>query len=254
MMKNLLTILAFVAISFYAQAQCTPNPSLTAAGIYPDTITNLPLAAATSPYSAIIDAVIPVDTVVDLGGGAISVTIDSIGIVGMSGLPGGFSYAANSASGFWEAGTKGCVLIQGNPTQGQVGVYHLEIYISSYGMIGGIVATGEIKDTMYTYRIDIRDSSEVSISEAKENTFFVSQNYPNPFSKYTEINVNSSENTTAGLVVFDVLGNQLSNSTHSLVVGENKILYNAENLVSGIYMYQLRINGQTITRRMIVNK
>jgi Secretion system C-terminal sorting domain len=252
MMKNLLSILAFVAIGFYAQAQCTPNPSYTSAGIYPDTTINLPLAAATSPYSAVIDAVIPQDTVVDLGTGPLTVNIDSIGVTGMSGLPSGFSYSANSASGYWEGGTKGCVLIQGNPTQGQIGVYHLQIFLSTFGNVAGFAVPEQV-DTLKAYRIDIRDSSQVSISEAKENTFFVSQNYPNPFSKYTEINVNSSENTTAELVVFNVLGSQLSNSTHSLVVGENKILFNAENLVSGIYMYQLRINGQTITKRMIVN-
>jgi len=252
-MKKLLSILVFVAISFYVQAQCTPNSAYTSPGIYPDTTTNLPLAVATVPYSTVIDAVIPQDTTVDLGSGPIVVTIDSIGVTGMSGLPSGFSYATNSASGFWPGGTNGCMLIQGNPTPAQVGIYHLQIYLSTFGKYLGL-ALPEQKDTLFAYRIDIRDSSQVSITEAVKNTFFVSQNYPNPFAKYTEININSSENTTADLVVFDVLGNQLSNSTHRLVVGENKILYNAESLVSGIYMYQLRINGQTITRRMIVNK
>ncbi len=253
MMKKLLFLCVFIGAIQFAQAQCTPNPALTQAGIYPDTITNLPLAAATSPYLAQIDAVIPTDTVIDYLGSTVSIAIDSIGVIGIDGLPAGFSYATNTASGFWQGGTKGCLIIQGNPTQAQVGIYPLDIYITSYGNISGYSVPGQ-KDTLSAYVIDIRDSSEVSIYSIEKEVFAVSQNYPNPFAKQTEISINSPKNTTAELDVYDVIGNQISSSLHNLNRGENAIIYKAENLVQGIYIYQVKVDNQVITRRMIVSK
>jgi hypothetical protein len=253
MMKKLLLLCVFIGAIQFAQAQCTPNPALTQAGIYPDTITNLPLAAATSPYLAQIDAVIPNDTVIDYMGNMVSVSIDSIGVTGVDGLPAGFSYATNTASGFWQGGTSGCLIIQGNPTQAQVGIYKLDIFITSYGNISGFSIPGQ-KDTLSAYRIDIRDSSEVSIYSIEKENFSVSQNYPNPFSKQTEITINSPKNTTAELVVYDVIGNRISTSIHNVKRGENAITYHADNLVQGIYIYQVKIENQLITKRMIVGR
>jgi len=183
----------------------------------------------------------------------VSVSIDSIGVTGVDGLPAGFSYATNTASGFWQGGTSGCLIIQGNPTQAQVGIYKLDIFITSYGNISGFSIPGQ-KDTLSAYRIDIRDSSEVSIYSIEKENFSVSQNYPNPFSKQTEITINSPKNTTAELVVYDVIGNRISTSIHNVKRGENAITYHADNLVQGIYIYQVKIENQLITKRMIVGR
>jgi hypothetical protein len=252
MMKKLLLLCVFIGVIQFAQAQCTPNASLTQSGIYPDTITNLPLAAATSPYLAQIDAVIPTDTVIIYAGNQVSVNIDSIGVIGVDGLPAGFSYTTNTASGFWEGGSTGCLIIQGNPTQAQLGVHQLDIYIEAHGKLVTFPLTQ--KDTLSAYRIDIRDSSQVSIYSIEKEDFAVSQNYPNPFSKQTEITINSPKNTTAELLVYDVIGNQISSSIHNVKRGENAIMYKAENLVQGIYIYQIKIENQLITRRMIVSQ
>ena len=49
-MKKTLLILTFVFASIFANAQCTPDPQFTAAGVYPDTTTGLAPAYVGQSY------------------------------------------------------------------------------------------------------------------------------------------------------------------------------------------------------------
>jgi hypothetical protein len=92
--------------------------------------------------------------------------------------------------------------------------------------------------------------------EVKQPVMFsLYQNYPNPFNPVTEIKYSVSESGPVTLKVFDVLGNEaacLVNETKT--AGEYNVSFNASELSSGVYLYQLRTNNYSSTKKMIFMK
>ncbi len=89
----------------------------------------------------------------------------------------------------------------------------------------------------------------------KVESFTLYQNYPNPFNPVTKISYRMKEAGNVTLKVYDVLGNLVTTLINSEInAGLHEINFNAENLASGIYYYQLRSGGFLETRKMILLK
>jgi len=86
-MKKYILTLFILLFSLSIYAQCVPDQQFTSPGIYPDQATNLPAANVGQPYSAIITALTPLDTVVDISGLLLNVTIANIDLTSITGLP-----------------------------------------------------------------------------------------------------------------------------------------------------------------------
>ena len=87
------------------------------------------------------------------------------------------------------------------------------------------------------------------------NSYKLSQNYPNPFNPTTIINFSIPQNGLVTLQVYNILGQKvvtLINKTMN--AGAYKVSFNASNLSSGVYLYRLRVNGFTATRKMMLLK
>jgi hypothetical protein len=153
--RNFLIAILFVLTAQGYSQSCVPG-NYTTPGVYPDTITNLPKAVATISYNEAITFVIQNDTTIPPG---ITLTVDSLGITGVTGLPQGFIYSPNTSTSYWHGGATGCVLFSGNPTQAQVGIYPLTFEIKLY--ISGISAI----DTIFGYKIEILDSAFASCND-----------------------------------------------------------------------------------------
>lgn len=87
------------------------------------------------------------------------------------------------------------------------------------------------------------------------NSYSLSQNYPNPFNPTTQIKYSLSKPGSATLKVYDLLGklvatliNEQKNS------GSYTITFNATNLSSGVYFYQLNSGTFSSTKKMMVIK
>jgi phosphatidylserine/phosphatidylglycerophosphate/cardiolipin synthase-like enzyme len=85
----------------------------------------------------------------------------------------------------------------------------------------------------------------------------LSQNYPNPFNPTTNIRfqLNSGQNVT--LDVFDIMGRRVATlaENRGFSPGEHTLMFDASNLSSGMYIYQLRLDsGQTLSRKMMLVK
>jgi photosystem II stability/assembly factor-like uncharacterized protein len=81
------------------------------------------------------------------------------------------------------------------------------------------------------------------------------QNYPNPFNPSTVINFTLPEQSEVELKVYDVLGNEiitLVNEEKS--AGSYEVEWNASNLPSGVYIYQLRAGINTQIKKMLLLK
>ncbi|MBI9069988.1 MAG: T9SS type A sorting domain-containing protein [Melioribacteraceae bacterium] len=91
------------------------------------------------------------------------------------------------------------------------------------------------------------------------NSYQLKQNYPNPFNPETTIEYNISVGNgharSVQLTIYDVLGNQVANLVNEVKnPGKYKVTWNAENLSSGIYIYQLRSGVFFDSKKMILLK
>ena len=76
------------------------------------------------------------------------------------------------------------------------------------------------------------------------------QNYPNPFNPATTIEFNLGRSGDINLSVVDVLGRTvdvLADGPHS--AGTHRLSFNGAHLASGVYLYQLWLDGELIEQR-----
>lgn len=73
--------------------------------------------------------------------------------------------------------------------------------------------------------------------------FYLSQNYPNPFNPSTTINYQLPEAGFVTLKIYDILGREVLTLVNGYkTAGNYRINFNARNLTSGVYIYQLKVN------------
>jgi predicted GH43/DUF377 family glycosyl hydrolase len=85
--------------------------------------------------------------------------------------------------------------------------------------------------------------------------FALEQNYPNPFNPSTTFRYSVPTQSKVVIKVFDVLGNEIATlMDEEKSVGTYELTWNAANLSSGIYFYQLKASDYVQTRKMILLK
>ncbi len=81
------------------------------------------------------------------------------------------------------------------------------------------------------------------------------QNYPNPFNPTTTIAFDLKEKATVELKLFNANGQEVATLLKQFMpAGNHEITISAEDLPSGIYVYQLKANDFKATRKMLVLK
>ncbi len=81
----------------------------------------------------------------------------------------------------------------------------------------------------------------------------VSQNMPNPFSNTSTVEVNLNEAASLSLEVVNMVGQTVYRIDKGEVpAGEKEFTIDATNLKPGIYLYNVRVNETTITKKMVV--
>ncbi|MFI5405685.1 MAG: T9SS type A sorting domain-containing protein [Nitrososphaerales archaeon] len=81
------------------------------------------------------------------------------------------------------------------------------------------------------------------------------QNYPNPFNPSTTIKYEIPIPSHVSLKVYDILGNEVATLVNEEKrAGEYEVIFNAAELTSGIYFYQLQTGEFNSTRKLIFLK
>ena len=97
--------------------------------------------------------------------------------------------------------------------------------------------------------------TETNKTQRVPSDFELMQNYPNPFNPSTKIKYSVPQSSDVVIKVFDILGNEIRTLVNEeKSSGTYKITWNAANLPSGIYFYQLRAGDFTQTKKMILLK
>ncbi|OGU77187.1 MAG: hypothetical protein A2V93_12490 [Ignavibacteria bacterium RBG_16_34_14] len=85
--------------------------------------------------------------------------------------------------------------------------------------------------------------------------FLLSQNYPNPFNPNTKIKYSIPQSSNVVIKVFDILGSEIETLVNvEKPAGTYELNWNAANLPSGVYFYQLKAGSFVETNKMILLK
>jgi hypothetical protein len=127
----------------------------------------------------------------------------------------------------------------------------------SYSFVDENLSTGK-----YQYRLKQTDfdgtfeySNTIEVEVSIPTRFSLNQNFPNPFNSVTSIQYAIANKQFVTLKVYDILGKEIAT-----LVNENKeagnysVDFNAAELPSGVYIYQLSTAGFTQIKKMILTK
>lgn len=81
------------------------------------------------------------------------------------------------------------------------------------------------------------------------------QNYPNPFNPATTINFTIARESRVFLKIYDIQGKEIKTLVDGILPkGRHSVLFNADNLASGIYIYRLQSPFFTASKKMVIIK
>jgi hypothetical protein len=98
-------------------------------------------------------------------------------------------------------------------------------------------------------------SDEIEIDVNLPSQYSLEQNYPNPFNPGTTIDFSLPVDARVTIKIFNTLGEEITTLTdNNFSAGFHSIKFNADNLVSGLYIYSIDANGTDNTSFRSVRK
>lgn len=88
---------------------------------------------------------------------------------------------------------------------------------------------------------------------------YLSQNYPNPFNSKTKVKFGIPKQMNVQLIIYDCLGRKISEVVNEIkAAGNYEVELDASDfkneISSGVYFYQLRVDSKIITRKLLLLK
>ena len=94
----------------------------------------------------------------------------------------------------------------------------------------------------------------VGVNDKKAETFTVSQNYPNPVTDRSMVNVKLTQPGNLSLGVYNVVGQKVMDYQQGFVnAGTHQFVLDGSQLNSGVYFYTVTLDRKSVTKKMIVN-
>ena len=95
---------------------------------------------------------------------------------------------------------------------------------------------------------------EKKLGAEVQSGYSLSQNHPNPFNPKTQITYTLPHANYVTLSIYDLLGKEVQTLVSKFQkAGEYSLHFNAYNLSSGIYFYQLKVGNEFVeTKKMMV--
>ena len=112
----------------------------------------------------------------------------------------------------------------------------------------------------YTNKLSelLKTRGKSGLESAKEllpNEYALYQNYPNPFNPVTTIKYDLPNASEVSLIIYDILGRRVKELVNTKQQsGRYEIQFNATNLASGVYIYQLIAEKYISSKKMILIK
>ncbi|HPN37787.1 MAG TPA: T9SS type A sorting domain-containing protein [Melioribacteraceae bacterium] len=103
-------------------------------------------------------------------------------------------------------------------------------------------------------------STSIKEHQIEKIEFNLKQNYPNPFNPQTNIEFDLQNDSNVNLKIFDINGKEVNTLINdNLNSGTHKLIWSGTDkfntkVASGVYFYQLNVNGFSNTKKMIYLK
>ncbi len=98
-----------------------------------------------------------------------------------------------------------------------------------------------------------KNATSVPNDEILATNFRLEQNYPNPFNPSTTIRYQIPTESHVTLRVYDFLGREVATLLNAKqTAGRYSVRFNADNLSSGLYLYRIKINGFSQSKKMML--
>lgn len=117
---------------------------------------------------------------------------------------------------------------------------------------GGLIVTGRSYD--YAWLFKLNENGEILTNNIIENNNFKVWNYPNPFTNSTKIyfQTPSDNNKMVEITILNSMGNIIKTINNNS--NENHVLFDANDLPSGVYYYKINTENISICKKMILIK
>lgn len=245
MMKKILNLMIALSMSIASMAQCTPDPVVIAAdqfGVWPAPDGGALMAEVSVPYSQVFTVISIADTTLPFVG---TIQIDSFKVSAPN-LPSGLLLECpNEVDCIWPGGASDCFTVMGTPTNADSTT--LSIIVTLY-LNNPPSPLPQTFDAPFDYSYVVTGVEDyLSLSQ-----FDVAQNYPNPFSDKTLISFSSPLVKDYDFEVYNVLGERMHKQKLSAKQGLNQVEFFSENNASGMYIYTIKDENTTLTKRMII--
>jgi len=158
----------------------------------------------------------------------------------------------------WQALSSGVSKLRAGPDDISflIGTGPFDIAANDSIVVGFAVVAGNDSATLFQHALAAQAKwNDLALSSPEEIPvlFSLEQNYPNPFNSATTITFSLPQREKGTLKVFDVLGREVA----TLINGEiearrQSVQFDARNLPSGLYFYQLRTSSHVATRKMLL--
>jgi hypothetical protein len=128
------------------------------------------------------------------------------------------------------------------------------IAVGGFEVLGGRLFEGSIMNAGIMYTLLSPTSAEEETNNLP-TSFALEQNYPNPFNPNTKISYQLPVSCQVTLKIFNSLGEVVKTLVdEQKETGRYEIEFNAENIPSGIYFYQLKTGTFMQTKKMMLMK
>ena len=104
-------------------------------------------------------------------------------------------------------------------------------------------------------RFDLAFAEDNSNENTTPYSYSLTQNFPNPFNPSTTIQYTIADAQRVELKVYDLLGREVQTLVNDVQnPGSYNIMFNAQNLSSGVYFYKLTAGSFTDIKKMTLVK
>ena len=101
----------------------------------------------------------------------------------------------------------------------------------------------------------VADAVDRPADGRRPDNFFLGQNYPNPFNPATTIDYSVPTQSHVSLVVYDLLGRKILTLFNGLQkAGRHTAIFDGTALSGGVYLYRLKSENYTMTRKSVLLK
>ncbi len=251
-MKKTLLTLSLAIATIFASAQCTPDSQFSAPGIYPDSATGLSPAYVGQAYNEVITIITPLDTSVVYAGNTIAVTILTIELTSVTGLPASFSYDCEGGNCTFAGGATSCaVLSSSSPDVSELGLHQI-IMNTTTTADAGIVIPIEQDDVIDYYYLEVLNGTNSTLNQFSNNSFELKGAFPNPAVNNAKIQFISGTPEAVTFKVYNLLGEEVDSQIIYSQRGVNTINVNTTSYSEGMYLYSINNGSEILTKRMIV--